>query len=288
MPAILISRFVALPDLHQNPRYAKAMADIGWTAQGLPGSYLYVRKLGPIGVAKIQRPQHIDLPLLKTLRKSHHLLTTYVEPGLHDEGLGKVGLSVEPFANSATSLVDLLPDKQSILDSFKQKTRYNIGLASRKHKLTIVTKLFEDLTKEDLAIFKSSRDAWSKRKGVIGYEENFIQALLKHFGNAGWLHFAYQGDICVGSLMILQNGKAAIYYAAFANTLGYSLFAPTLLTWTAMTTAKTAGCTIFDFGGIYDPRYKKMYKKWQGFTKFKEGFSPTIVTYPPTQLLLGW
>ena len=87
--------------------------------------------------------------------------------------------------------------------------------------------------------------------------------------------------------MIIKNQQTAIYYAAFSEELGYELFAPTLLTWTAMITAKNAGCHIFDFGGIYDPRYR-MYKKWQGFTKFKEGFSPTVVYYPPTQLLLGW
>ncbi len=288
MPESLVSRFTTLPDLHQNPRYAKSMGEIGWTTIGDPGSYLYLRPLGPLSIGKLQHPDHLDLAWVKKVRKQYHLVTTYIEPGLKQPDLGKVGLATEPFANSATSLVDLTLTEQKLLSSFKQKTRYNILYAERKNNIKIVTKQFRDLTTSDLETFKTSRDNWSKRKGVVGYEERFLLAILEYFGDSGWLHLAYRGDNCVGTLMIIKNNKSAIYYSAFAEPVGYSLFAPTLLTWVAMTIAKAAHCTIFDFGGIYDGRYPKMYKKWQGFTKFKEGFSPTVVTYPPTQLLLGW
>jgi lipid II:glycine glycyltransferase (peptidoglycan interpeptide bridge formation enzyme) len=80
----------------------------------------------------------------------------------------------------------------------------------------------------------------------------------------------------------------ATYYAAYAAPAGYKQFAPTLLTWTAMQVAKGRSCDIFDFGGIYDPRYPKMYKNWQGFTKFKSGFHHTTLSYPPTTLQLFW
>ncbi|MDD2483027.1 MAG: GNAT family N-acetyltransferase [Candidatus Shapirobacteria bacterium] len=283
----LISNFNILPDLHQNPRFAKAMVDIGWTIMGNPGKYLFIRNVGPLSVAKIQHSNSIDFDLLKKIRQKYHTLTTYIEPGLLHPDIQKKGLSVEPFANSATSLVDLTLSTTDLLNSFKSKTRYNISYAKRKNDLKIITKDFHDLTASDFDIFKISRESWSKRKKVVCYEGKFFNALIKHFSHSGWVHFAYHQDKCVGTLMILKNGKAAIYYAAFAENLGYSLFAPTLLTWTAMTTAKEAGCHIFDFGGIYDPRYK-MYKKWIGFTKFKEGFSPTVIYYPPTQLFIGW
>lgn len=283
----LYSKFCTLPDLHQNPHFAQAMGDIGWTTIGNPGNYLFIRNLGPLSVAKIQHSNSIDLAYLKKIRQKYHTLVTYVEPGLLNSDIGKIGLKVEPFANSATSLVDLTLSNNDLLKSFKAKTRYNISYSERKKHLKIVTKDFIDLNPSDFAAFKISRESWSKRKKVVCYEERFFNALIKHFAHSGWIHFAYHQDICVGTLMVLKNDKTAIYYAAFADQLGYSLFAPTLLTWTAITTAKKAGCHIFDFGGIYDPRYK-MYKKWVGFTKFKEGFSPTVVYYPPTRLLIGW
>ncbi|MEI6690950.1 MAG: peptidoglycan bridge formation glycyltransferase FemA/FemB family protein [bacterium] len=264
------------------------MSEIGWIAEGQSNNLIYIKKLGPISIAKTQRPRELDQIWLKKLRHNYHILTAYVEPSLCQADLPKMGWLVEPFANSATSIIDLNLDEQDLLSSFKQKTRYNIGYATKKNNLQIITKEFQSLTPHDLQIFKTSRESWSKRKGVIGYEESFIKALLKHFSSSGWLHFAYQEDVCVATLMILKNNESAIYYSAFAEPIGYSLFAPTLLTWQALTTAKKNDCTIFDFGGIYDPRYKNMYKKWQGFTKFKEGFSPTVITYPPTQLLLGW
>ena len=288
MTESLLSRFGKIPDIHQNPLYAQAMQHIGWKVLGKKGSYLYLRKLGPLCVAKIQHPKTLDLAWLKQARKENHILTTYVEPGLTQTHFNQIGFKVEPFANSKTALVDLTLSPKTLLSSFKQKTRYNINLAIRKKELKIVTKLFKNLTSQELSIFQTSRQNWSKRKHIIGYEENFILALIKSFADSGYLHFAYHHNDCVATLMILQNKNSAIYYAAFSENLGYHLYAPTLLTWTAITNAQKQGCTIFDFGGIYDERYKKMYKNWQGFTKFKEGFSPTIVYYPPTQLLLGW
>lgn len=287
MSDFLISKFNSLPDLHQNPRFAKAMEDVGWTTFGKAGNYLYYRSVGPLGVAKIQHSNSIDLIWLKKIRQKYHILTAYVEPGLLQPKMKRIGFSSEPFANSATSLVDITLPETDLINSFKSKTRYNIGYAERKNKIKIVTKDFGDLTKDEKNIFKNSRESWSKRKKVVCYEEKFFNSLIEHFKNAGWLHFAYCQDKCVGTLMVIKNEKAALYYAAFADLQGYSLFAPTLLTWTAMVTAKKAGCEIFDFGGIYDPRYR-MYKKWKGFTKFKEGFSPTVIYYPPTRVLLGW
>ena len=283
----LISSFNNLPDLHQNPLFSQAMKEIGWKTLGQEGSYLYLRELKPFSVAKIQHFNSVDLDWLKKIRRQYHILMTFVEPGLTQSNIGKIGLKAEPFANSATSIVDLKLSPQDLLKTFKSKTRYNISYSQRKNNLQIITKDFSQITSPDLVVFKTSRESWSKRKKTVCYDENFFNALIKQFANSGWIHFAYNQNKCVATLMIIKNQQTAIYYAAFSEELGYELFAPTLLTWTAMITAKNAGCHIFDFGGIYDPRYR-MYKKWQGFTKFKEGFSPTVVYYPPTQLLLGW
>lgn len=282
----LTSRFNNLPDLHQNPRFAQSMRDTNWEVLGKPGNYLFLKKLGPWGIAKIQHPNLVNLSWLKKMRKKHHILTTYVEPGLQQSDLKITGFKVSPFANSATSLIDLKLTETELLNSFKSKTRYNIKHTEKKDNLKIITKKFQDLTADDKYIFKNSYKLWSKRKKVICYGDKFFNSLFKNFGDSGWIHFAYYMDKCVASLMIIKNEKAAIYYAAFADLQGYSLFAPTILTWRALITAKKADCEIFDFGGIYDPRYKT-YKKWKGFTRFKDGFSPTVVYYPPTKVMIG-
>jgi lipid II:glycine glycyltransferase (peptidoglycan interpeptide bridge formation enzyme) len=73
-----------------------------------------------------------------------------------------------------------------------------------------------------------------------------------------------------------------VYYCAVSSKDGYAQKAPTALVWEGILAAKKAGCEILDFGGIYDPRYKDSYKRWTGFSKFKEGFSPTPFLYPPS------
>jgi hypothetical protein len=283
----LLKRFGKLPDLHQNSFFVRVMQESGWKVLGRPESCIFLKKMGVVSVVKVQRPDKIDLNEINKIRRSNHAIFTYIEPSWSQNKVEKVGIKVEPIANSATSLVDLTLSKDELLKSFKSKMRYNIGHCLRKNEVKIITKKFSELTKDDIKTFEESKKSWNRRKRLYCYEDKFLEILFRDFGKSGWIHLAYYQNKCVGSLMILKNGEVAIYYAAFAEKIGNSLFAPTLLTWTAMMVAKENGCTIFDFGGIYDPRYR-MYRKWKGFTKFKEGFNPTPIYYPTTRLLLGW
>lgn len=269
--------------------YANLMDEIGWTTVIHGDSQIYYRPLGPLSIAKIQRPQSLDLDWLRVFRKQHKTLTAYIEPGLTTPlPSKKIGISVEPFAHSCTSLIDLHPSEQNILNSFSQKTRYNIVHSLKKDDLKIETTQLGKLTQTQLAEFFTLHSQWSKQKHVIGYSTQLLNAILKSFAKSGDLHLAYRGDQLIATLLVLYHDSVGTYWAAFASPLGYKSFAPTLLTWVALQTAKTNKCQIFDFGGIYDPRYPKMYKKWQGFTKFKSGFNPAVISYPPTTLQLFW
>jgi len=266
--------------------HADLMRAIGWHVEGKAGSQIFYRTLGLFTVAKIQRPKTIDLAWLKNFRKDHHTLTIFIEPCLNSSF--KSGFHVEPFAHSCTSLIDLKPSKQLILNSFSQKTRYNITRTLRHNNLKIISTPLFSMSHELLSDFFALHASWSQQKHVICYSLPLLHGILKSFAKHADLHLAYLGDSLVGSLLVLYHSSVATYWAAFASPLGYQHFAPTLLTWTAISTAKERNCDIFDFGGIYDPRYPRMYKKWQGFTKFKSGFNPTVISYPKTKLLLFW
>lgn len=269
--------------------HANILREIGWKVDGKPESQIFYRTLGPLTVAKIQRPKELDLNRVKAFRAKNHTLTMYIEPGLRtilpDH---KIGMSVEPFAHSCTSLIDLEGGEQAILNSFTQKTRYNITHSIKKNEINITTTQLGNLTGKQKSDFFALHEAWSHKKNVIGYPISLLNAVIKCHSKTGDLHLCYLGDQLIGSLMILYHDHVATYYAAFALPAGYKAFAPTLLTWKAIQSAKSRDCDIFDFGGIYDPRYPKMYKRWVGFTKFKSGFNPTIISYPPTSLQLFW
>lgn len=268
--------------------HANLMRQIGWSVDGVKGSRIYYRTLGPLTIAKIQRPKKLDLVWLKQFRKDHRTLTTFIEPGITVPPETKIGFSVEPFAHSCTSLIDLLPKEQEILSSFSQKTRYNIVHTLKKSDLKVTTTELGKLSRSQKTEFFALHANWSKQKNVIGYSEQLLNGILTSFAKHGDLHLCYLGQELVATLLVLYHDGIATYWAAFASPLGYKSFAPTLLTWTAIQAAKANGCEIFDFGGIYDPRYPKMYKRWQGFTKYKSGFNPTVISFPPTSLQLFW
>lgn len=278
-----------LTDLHQSSMHSDVLRRLGWSSAGENGSKIYYRQLGPLTIAKLQRPKTIDLAWLKSFRHAHHTLTTYIEPSLtSDQAIEKIGFATEPFAHSATSLVDLMPSDHIILSRFTQKTRYNITHSLKKDDLSISSHKLGHTPPTQMQDFFALQKSWSKTKDVIGYSDALLDATLASFKDSGTLHFAYLGDALVASLLVLYHDHVATYWAAFALSSGYKSFSPTLLTWTAMQHAKSHGYTIFDFGGIYDPRYPKMYKRWQGFTKFKSGFNPEVVLYPKTTLQLFW
>jgi lipid II:glycine glycyltransferase (peptidoglycan interpeptide bridge formation enzyme) len=265
------------------------MKEIGWHVDGKKDSQIFYRSLGPLTIAKIQRPKQIDFDWLKQFRRNHHTLTTFIEPGITFTDLSTPrGFTVEPYAHSCTSLVDLTGVSRKVLESFSQKTRYNIVHTLKKGAIKVKTVQLGKISATEYSEFLVLHTVWSKQKNVIGHPLSLLRAVLKSYAQSGDLHLCYHGSSLVGSLLILYHDHVATYYAAFSSDEGYRLYAPTLLTWTAMETAKGNGCDIFDFGGIYDPRYPKLYKNWQGFTKFKSGFHPTVVSYPPTTLQLFW
>jgi len=269
--------------------HAALMREIGWSVEGEVGSQIFYRPLGPLSITKIQRPKNLDLTWLKQFRQTHHTLTTFIEPGLTTSLPDKkLGFPVEPFAHSCTSLIDLLPSETVILNSFSQKVRYNIVHTLKKSSLSITTTQLGKLTAEQKSAFFALHHDWSKQKNVIGYSTQLLNGILKVFAKHGDLHLCYRDDQLVACLLVLYHDDVATYWAAFASQDGYKSFAPTLLTWTAIQIAKKCKCEIFDFGGIFDPRYPKMYKRWVGFTKFKSGFNPTVVSYPPTTIQLFW
>lgn len=286
MSSDLTTVFAQRGDLHQSPMHMAVLGDLGWENIPLsPGSTLYLRRLGPISVAKLQRPESIDLTKLKLLRKKYHILTLYLEPKLNDPLQPSVGWRVEPFAHSKTSLLDLRLSEKNLLTSFNQNTRRNLR---PNPDLTFTTTALSALTTTQIDGFFTLQHEWHHAKKVATYPENMLRAVFRHYATHGHLHVAYYQNNPCAHLLSLYHNRVATYYIAAANETGYAQAAPTHLTWEMIKTAKKAGCDILDFGGIYDERYPKMYKGWQGFTKFKEGFRPTVITYPETRLLLFW
>jgi lipid II:glycine glycyltransferase (peptidoglycan interpeptide bridge formation enzyme) len=285
----LVVRFAKHLDFRQSEGYAAITQSLNWQVLGEPGSYIYLRKLGPISIAKAQRPTILNFTKLAKLRKQNHIFWTFIEPGLDTKFIGKLPKKpwyVEPYAHSATALVDLKQDKKTIWQSLTTTTRTKIRRAYQDLDVTTIT--LKNAPSSQINNFLKLSESWSKHKQVMGYNIPYLKQILENFPNTTHFISAFHKEELVSSLLLIQHNKLTTAFCIFTSPLGYHLRAPLLVNWEAISYSYELGAEIFDFFGLYDPRYPKMYRKWQGFSTTKMLFKPTIVSFPRSFLLLGW
>lgn len=255
-------------DIRHSPEWAEYMKRTGWTVEKVQNVQIFIRKFWIFGaVTKIQRVR-LPLPwdeLNKTLKK-YRVLFTILEPmNGNFEELKKHGFKKEKDAFRATRTirVDLRGD---ILKNFKRARSWINKMTGEKHKIEVGNpdKFFE-IWKKATKI----QHIWSSNK------QNF-DAIVTSFGK-----FAFTvtvDDIC-GCLVLMHDGVAYYYYgAALPEAKKQDL--PYLYVWEAMKEAKKRGAKIWDWEGVYDPRYPN--KGWIGFTQFKKTFGGEEVWFPGT------
>jgi lipid II:glycine glycyltransferase (peptidoglycan interpeptide bridge formation enzyme) len=268
-------------DLRQAEVYGKHMEDIGWKTVKIQGPrseiQVFIRKLGPVGIAKIQR---VNLPLpwenVNEVLTKEKVMMCVAEPLSGDvKELLKHGFRVnkEPMIGSKTSRISLKPEEEVILNSFKKDARYEI----RKCKMKNVQCKIDD--------FKLFYEIWkksAKRKKLWIPSENDYYSLIERFGKDA---FCVTADSDAGAVVLI-NKKTAFYYYAGGTSEGTKLNLPYLVVWTAMIEAKYRGCFVWDFEGIYDPRWPN--KSWSGFTHFKKSFNGTEIDFPGSFIKWQW
>ncbi|MBI5151580.1 MAG: GNAT family N-acetyltransferase [Candidatus Pacebacteria bacterium] len=278
-----IALFSHFRDLHQSPMYAKTMKAIGWETIGKSGSYIFVRKIGPLQIMKAQRIEVINLNEIRKIKKERWTIVCQIEPALSAHIVQAKEFeslpTTSPLAHTKTSIIDLRLTEDQLLAQMKQKTRYNIRLAQRKNVIKIREIPLEKLTPEDLKKLFELKKEWEKKQFAVAYPSNFLLAFLHEFAGHGSLFIAEIEDQWVAALIVPMLKCVATYYTAFSTQEGYLEHAPTLLTWEALRKSKKHGCKVFDFGGIYDERFPQDYKHWRGFTIFKEGFGTKEIIY---------
>jgi lipid II:glycine glycyltransferase (peptidoglycan interpeptide bridge formation enzyme) len=303
----VLDRFYRREDFHQSLSYAKVMEGIGWYTIPMGGAQIFVRQLGPVSLAKIQRPKCLDLKELGRIRKKLHIAHLIIEPPLKGELIDVNGrkhsfsfltpqdsllveaklyeagykITKDHFAHSKTALIDLANSLDTILAKFPSKTRYNIKISQRIICQYEVTR-FADISDVELQEFFDLHTAWSKEKKVMGYTNAFLKVMARSFPQNGWLISARVDGKLAGAMMVIIHDRIGYYFYTCSSIDGRNLHIPTGLTYQAIKLSKEYGADIFDFCSVYDERYPKEHPRWKGFTTFKERFIPTPIYYPPS------
>ncbi|OGE42245.1 hypothetical protein A3B45_04425 [Candidatus Daviesbacteria bacterium RIFCSPLOWO2_01_FULL_39_12] len=277
-----------MSDLRQTPKWAKYLSNLGWTIVKLKKTFTHIKRL-PFNFSyiKIPRPNWpLDLKTIDKIASQNNALLIKITPKITIDDPRANSINAN-FLNAGylrdywtltiakTSVVDLTRSKDTLLKSFSNTTRYNIGYAKRQG-----VKIIQS---DDFNAFINLYKVSSKRKGfkIASYKDLKTRYQTFRDANKAYLLFAQTKDnnTVATSLTLLNTAdKEAVYHIAAQSETHQNLKAPYLLVWEAMLLAKKGGCKTFDFDGIYDQKYRAT-KNWVGFTFFKRGFKGQEISY---------
>jgi lipid II:glycine glycyltransferase (peptidoglycan interpeptide bridge formation enzyme) len=176
-----------------------------------------------------------------------------------------------------TILVDLRGTEDEILARMKQKTRYNIRLATR-HDVTIVAS-------EDTGIFSRMMEITGERDAFSIHAGDYYQRAFRLFSRTGnvRLLLALYGGTPIAGLMVFTRGPRAWYLFGASTDEHREVMGPYLLQWEAMRWARSRGCTEYDLWGIPDEEEDELEARFTsrgdglwGVYRFKRGFGGRI------------
>lgn len=263
-------------DIRQSENYAEYMRSLGWKIAKAGSANVFIRHF-PIfsrwSVIKVQRFTKIDFEELDEIAKKHHALFVKIEPHDNIENVVlKFGFRKDswPLLPAKTLVLDLV---NYSFDNLSKDTRYEIRQAE-KHNLFVNEstdiELFYTLLRETMKIGK-----WEVpiKKEVVNIWKSFQQ-------DKSALLLCYHDRMPVAGCLLIWEGNTAHYLYAANTKEGRKFGAAYLTLWEAIKFCQKKGVKYLDLEGIYDERYAKNTKNWQGFTKFKMGWGGREIVYP--------
>ena len=276
-------------DIRQTESYAKYLRSIGWTVERIDEINYFIKKIPVIGtILKLQRPEETRMDTIKKLCRKYGVFHAIIEPGLSN-GVGTfennhklmIAHDFKPakstYLPSKTLQIDLTLPNYQLIDNMKKDTRRVIQKGS-----DLIIKSYS--TPDEIKIW---REAWKKSVKFNRYVPPLEQLfnLRKCFPDRHSLFLASHnitGSIIGGALFTTSShgrlNYVTYYWYAFTNKEGRSTLSQYSLLYQGILWAKKNGYKIFDFEGIYDPRFPN--KNWLGFTHFKRSFGGYEVSYP--------
>jgi len=260
-------------DIRQSKNYANYLTSLGWKVERIKEINYFLKKFPLIGsVLKIQRPEKIDLTSINRITKKYRVFQIILEPKdkNQESKLIKKGfkLSKSPYLPSKTLYLDLTKPIK-----LEKETRRAIRIGDR-----LKIRQYSSPTE-----IKTFREAWKNsvklRRFVPSVEQ--LLNLRKNFPNNYSIFLASHNDVSSiigGAIFTRSSHDVGYYWQAFTNSQGRSSLSQYSLLYQGILWAKKMGCKVFDFEGIYDPRFPD--KSWLGFSHFKRSFGGYEVSYP--------
>jgi lipid II:glycine glycyltransferase (peptidoglycan interpeptide bridge formation enzyme) len=260
-------------------------------APRLPFSILYVPK-GPALDYDNGELRCAVLAELEKVAKRERAIFIKIDPevaqswGLEEECVSPVGtqfvkelqargwrFSADQIQFRNTVEIDLSQSEEDLLAAMKSKTRYNIGLATRKG---VVVRAG---TPADFPVMVAMYGETAERDSFGIRPSAYYLDAWNSFHNDGLGHAliaAYEGEP-IAAVYLVKSGKKAIYMYGASSEKERNRMPNYLLQWEAIRWAKAQGCDVYDFWGAPD-EFVESDRLW-GVWRFKAGFNGEVVRH---------
>jgi lipid II:glycine glycyltransferase (peptidoglycan interpeptide bridge formation enzyme) len=246
------------------------------------GQLAYVPK-GPMVNWEDKAQTETLMAALDRAARAQGSIALTIEPDLPDKDANDVQLHTLGFSPSPldsvqprrTIIVDIAPDEDEILAAMKQKTRYNVRLATRKG-VTV-----REATEADLPAFHGLMAATGERDEFGVHAPAYYEAAYRLFASRGWsrLLLAEVEEEVVAAVMVFAIPPRSWYLYGASGDAHREKMPTYLLQWEAIRWAKSLGCTSYDLYGVPDEDEEALEAQFTqrgdglwGVYRFKRGF----------------
>lgn len=233
------------------------------------------------------RPTREMLTALQQVGEKYHCIYIRIEPSTTKQELSserikalspRIVIPKKGFFTRFSFVLNLAPSEEELLNHMKEKTRYNIRLATRKG--VVVT---EETSAEAFSDYLRLTFETTKRQKFFAHNEHYHKTMWKILSSAGIAHLftaTYNNKRLVTWVVFLFNKK--LYYPYGASSSEHrEVMASNLMMWEVIKWGKAHGATSFDMWGALapdaDPKDPQM-----GFHRFKEGYGGVLTEFSGT------
>ena len=186
--------------------------------------------------------------------------------------------NVDTIQPPRTAIIDLRLSADDILAGMKQKTRYNIRLASKKG-VTV-----RQGTAADIPMFNQMMQTTGRRNAFGVHEAPYYHVAFELFvPENGALFIAEYGDQPLAAIMVFTSGPRAAYLYGASSGEERNRMPNYAAQWAAIQWAKARGCVEYDLWGVPDypedeleANFKSRNEGLWGVYRFKRGFGGQI------------
>lgn len=273
----------------QTEAWGQLKSRFGWQWEDVNGTVVLFRRL-PLGLKVAYVPRGPRWPIapealaaLEAICRARGAFFLKLEPDEPDSAEAAAQLVSHGFRPAAQTIqprrsiiIDISGTEAEVLAQMKQKTRYNLKLATKKE-VQISSKDKE----RNLADFNALMRATGARDGFGVHAASYYQTAYELFQPRGQCELfmaEFQGQPLAGVMAFALGQRAWYFYGASSNAERQRM-APYLVQWAAIQWARERGATEYDLWGVPDAdeatleaQFETRHDGLWGVYRFKRGW----------------